>query len=76
MDHRETRLLSLPEAAVRLGISHWTVRKWATTGQIDSVVLGRRRLIPEDAINKMIKKNYVAATPEGRNPAKTAHGEE
>lgn len=48
------RLLTLPEAADRLGISHWTVRRWATSGRIDSVRLGRRRLIPEQAVEKLI----------------------
>ncbi len=53
-NERIMKLLSLPEAAERLGLSHWTVRRLAAAGQIDSVRIGRRRLIPEEAVNNLI----------------------
>ena len=55
------RLLSLPQASDRLGISHWTLRKWAASGRIDSVKLGRRRLIPEKTVESIIVNGLSSA---------------
>ena len=40
-------LLSVEQAACRLGVSFWTVYRWAQEGRIWSIQLGRRRLIAE-----------------------------
>ena len=55
-DDRNERLLSLKDAAARLGVSDWTVRRWALQGRITSAKIGSRRLIPEGAVTRMIEK--------------------
>ena len=55
-DDQSERLLSLKDAAARLGVSTWTVRRWALQGRIESAKLGGRRLIPERTIARMIEK--------------------
>jgi excisionase family DNA binding protein len=49
-------LLSVQEAARRLGLSFWTVYRWVRAGQLSSVHLGRRRLIPEEDLSALIAK--------------------
>ena len=63
-----TQLLSLKQAAERLGLSDWTIRRWAAQGRIRSVKLGGRRLIPESTIARVIEKNEqrAACCPELR----------
>ena len=55
-------LLSLRQAAARLGISDWTLRRWALQGKIASVTLGRRRLIPDSVVRDLIDRNMHAAS--------------
>lgn len=59
---KHEKLLSLKEAAERLGVSDWTVRRWALKGRITSAVLGGRRLIPESTVERMIAKNTQTTT--------------
>lgn len=47
-------LISIKEAAQRLGISAISAYRWAEAGKIPSVKLGSRRLIPEAAIESII----------------------
>jgi len=55
-DEQSERLLSLKDAAARLGVSDWTVRRWALQGRIESAKLGGRRLIPKRTVERMIEK--------------------
>jgi excisionase family DNA binding protein len=57
----DERLLTLRAASERLGLSDWTLRKWALQGRIDSVRLGGRRLIPERVVNDLIARNLQKA---------------
>jgi excisionase family DNA binding protein len=49
------RLLSIAEAAKRLSLSRISVYRWAESGRIPSVKLGSRRLIPEAAIDGIVR---------------------
>jgi len=49
------RLLSIAEAAKRLSISRISAYRWAESGRLPSVKLGARRLIPEAAIDGMVR---------------------
>lgn len=40
-------VLLLADAAVRLGVSGKTVRRWVKAGQISSTLVGRRLVVPE-----------------------------
>lgn len=48
------RMLSVYEAAERTGVTHWCWRRWATIGKVSSAKLGRRLLIPETEIERVI----------------------
>ena len=56
-----TKLLSLKEASKIVGLSDWTLRRWALQGRIASVCLGRRRLIPASVIDELIRSNWHEA---------------
>jgi excisionase family DNA binding protein len=60
----EKQLLSLDEAAARLGVSWQTCRRWASIGRIASVRMGRLRKIPSEEIERLIR--------EGTHPAHEA----
>ncbi len=44
------------DAASRLGISVWTLRRKAYQGDIDSIKIGVKLLIPEDEIERLIRE--------------------
>lgn len=48
------RLSGLQDVADRLGVSVWTIRRWVQIGKVSSVRLGRRRLISETEIQRLI----------------------
>lgn len=52
---RDDGLLSVREAAGRLGLSVWTVYAWARTGRIPSVQLGKRRLFVASDLSNLIE---------------------
>ena len=49
------RLLSVVEAAKRLSLSKISVYRLAEAGRLPSVKLGSRRLIPEAAIEELVR---------------------
>jgi excisionase family DNA binding protein len=55
-----TQNLSLDETAQQLGVCIWTVHQLIRRGEIASLKIGRRRLIPQTAITQ-----YVAERLEG-----------
>jgi excisionase family DNA binding protein len=55
------KLHSFEEAAGILGVKSVTLRTWARREQISSVRLGRRRLISDDEIARLIAENTVPA---------------
>jgi excisionase family DNA binding protein len=42
------------EAAVRLGVSTATIRRWITIGRLPSVKIGRTIRIPQKSINDLL----------------------
>ena len=47
-------LLSVEQAAQRLGVSFWTVYRLARSGRLSSIRLGRRRLFAEEDLERLI----------------------
>jgi excisionase family DNA binding protein len=57
-------LLTLEQAAERLGLKPVTVRMWASARKIARVKLGRAVRIPESEIAKIIERGLIPALPE------------
>ena len=57
-------LLSTNQTARRLGISFWTLGRWARMGLIPSVKLGRRRLFESADIEEFIRMRKNASAKE------------
>ena len=52
----ETKLvLDVKEAAHRLSLSHWTIRKWISTGKITATHLGGRVMIEPRELMRLIE---------------------
>jgi len=49
----ESQLVSVEDAAARLGLKPATMRLWSAQRKVASVKLGRRRLIPESEIVRL-----------------------
>jgi excisionase family DNA binding protein len=60
-------LLSIDEAAKRLGVGRSTTKTLLGQGRLRSVRLGRRRLIPEAAIGQLIGELEREAADRGVN---------
>jgi excisionase family DNA binding protein len=58
---RPLRMLSVPEAANELGISRSLTYELLSSGALRSVKIGRRRLVPREAIEA-----YIASLPAAR----------
>jgi excisionase family DNA binding protein len=54
-------LISVEEAARRLGLKQVTIRLWVACRKMTSVKLGRRVLIPESEIDRLIKQGLRPA---------------
>jgi excisionase family DNA binding protein len=48
--------VSLKEGAAMLGVSASTVRRFARDGRLRTVQLGRRRVVPVQALEELIRK--------------------
>ena len=55
------KLLTLKQAADRLGVSWWTVGRWARQRRFQTVKLGSRRLVPESELDRLIAANMCEA---------------
>jgi excisionase family DNA binding protein len=55
------RLLSLKQAAEQLGLSFWTLGRWARQGRFQTVRLGSRRLVPQGELARLVEANTIAA---------------
>ena len=53
MDDR-SRTISVPQAAALLGVSRGAVYKAARSGELPSIRLGRRVLVPRAALDRLI----------------------
>ena len=52
---RLPQLAGLAEAAEALGLSTWTLRKWARDGRLPTIRLGRRRLVEVAVIERLVR---------------------
>ena len=62
-----TRLLKVPEAALRLNISEKTTWKMVYARKVDVVRIGRSVRIPENSIEKLIDDGTIPAGPDDLN---------
>ena len=62
-----TRLLKVPEAALRLNISEKTTWKMVYARRVDVVRIGRSVRIPENSIEKLIDDGTIPAGPDDQN---------
>jgi excisionase family DNA binding protein len=58
------KLLSVEATCEVTGLKAPTIRAWANRRKIASVKLGRRLLIPEAEVEKLIERNLRPALPE------------
>ena len=54
MEMRPRKAYTVAEAAVALGVSEWLIRDLCRTGQLRCVRLGRRIIIPADALDELL----------------------
>jgi excisionase family DNA binding protein len=64
-NHRSQILLTVAEAAGRLGLRESTIRAWLARRRLRHIKLGRAVRVPEDAVQEFIRRNTVPAR-EGR----------
>jgi excisionase family DNA binding protein len=60
----DERLLTLEQAAERLGMKPVTLRMWASARKIARVKINRAVRIPESEITKIIERGLIPARPE------------
>lgn len=60
----DTKLLTLEQAAARLGLRPVTLRMWASARKIARVKIGRCVRIPESEITKIIERGLIPALSE------------
>ena len=65
LDEPEADLLSVEETATRLNVSERTIRSFVSDETLRSTKIGRRRLIPRDAVDEFIRSRVEAG--EGRS---------
>lgn len=53
---RAARLLAIEEAARQLGVGRTTIFGLVATGDLRTVKIGRRRLVPIEAINELVER--------------------
>jgi excisionase family DNA binding protein len=54
-------LLSIDEAAQRLGFSHWTIRLWIKQRKMTSIKISNRVLVPSSECDRLIAKGMQPA---------------
>ena len=55
VDHVEKQVYSIPEACEAAGVNKDTIYRGINTGQLQSLKIGRRRLIRMEALSKWLK---------------------
>ena len=58
----DVALFTIDEAAAQLRVSRWTVYNLIRSGQLRTIKIGRRRLVPTDALSECLEhlKELVA----------------
>ena len=65
----QARLFSIVAAGKALGVSRNTIFMLLSSGRLAYVRIGRRRLVPADAIERFIETNIVAKGSKGGRAA-------
>jgi excisionase family DNA binding protein len=67
-------LKNVEEAARLLGISRWTVRSYIREGKLKPVRLGRRVLLAEDELERLVSESQepIKVQPETGGPTEEA----
>jgi excisionase family DNA binding protein len=68
MQEAEKRLLSIERLAERWDLSKWSVRRLIVQGELKSVTIGARRLIPISEVERA--EQFGVGTPRTVNPKK------
>lgn len=55
VDERGPLLFSVKDAAVQLGVSRGTMYELINTGEVESISLGRRRLVPRQKLAEFVE---------------------
>ena len=55
------RVVSVDEAARTLGLKPSTIRAWIGARKVASVHLGRRVMVPVEAIDELLEKGFIPA---------------
>jgi len=61
-----SHLLSVQSASAFLGVSQWTLYRWARSGRIASIQLGRRRLFTEEDLRALVVQARVSSASKDR----------
>jgi len=65
-------LLSVEEAARKLGgISKWTVHAWLSQGKLQRTKVGRRTMIRESELARVIEDGGRSASPQDKKNGRT-----
>ena len=59
-DAPERETFDLPDVATRLGVSRTSVYRWAASGVIPTIRLGRRLLVPRAAVEELLDPHSAA----------------
>lgn len=54
-------LYSVPDAAAQLSISPRAMERLISDGEVDTVKIGRRRLVPDDSMREYIERIKAAS---------------
>jgi excisionase family DNA binding protein len=57
------RLYSVVEAAEMARVSHWTIRTWMRTGKLRGSKIGKRRVIRESELQRLLVDDARTAEP-------------
>jgi excisionase family DNA binding protein len=52
----DVTLFTIDEAAAQLRVSRWTVYNLIRSGQLRTIKIGRRRLVPIDALSECLEQ--------------------
>lgn len=69
----DPRMLTIDQAANRLGIGRTLLRRMLAAGELPSVHLGRRHFVPSPAIDRFVAR---AASGSARQPTGAGQGPE
>jgi excisionase family DNA binding protein len=58
---KEQMTIGIKDAAARLGISHWVLRKYVREGKVRAVRIGRRVLIEPGELQRLIEQGRTEA---------------